>query len=104
MTERNAQAPAPPCRAETMAATSQQQGLRIEMLDKMSALMTAAFGLVAALAWNEAILALFQQVFGAQTALGPKVGYAVLVTILAVLLVIWVGRAAGKAKESLARA
>ena len=31
---------------------------------KLAALITAAFGLVAALAWNEAIQAIFTEVFG----------------------------------------
>lgn len=78
------------------------QNLRAEMLDKMSALVTAAFGLVAALAWNDAIQSLFAMLFpGERSALVPKAGYAVLVTIVAVILVIWVGRAAGKAKARL---
>lgn len=76
--------------------------LRVEVLDKMSALITAAFGLVAALAWNDAIQSLFTQLFGTQSALPAKAGYAVLVTIIAVLLVLYIGRAAGKAKERLA--
>ncbi|CAN5906742.1 hypothetical protein BH23ACT11_BH23ACT11_00500 [soil metagenome] len=35
-----------------------------EVLDKILQLMTAAFGLVAALAWNEAIQGLFTAIFG----------------------------------------
>jgi len=35
--------------------------LKYEVLDKMSALITAAFGLVAALAWNDAIKSLFAE-------------------------------------------
>lgn len=80
-----------------------ENSLRAEMLDKMSALLTAAFGLVAALAWNDAIQSLFQQVFGSQSAVPAKLGYAGLVTVLAVVLVIYVGKAAGKAKEKLTR-
>jgi hypothetical protein len=33
--------------------------MKIEVLEKLSELITAAFGLVAALAWNEAIRSLF---------------------------------------------
>jgi hypothetical protein len=79
------------------------QNLKVEMLDKMSALITAAFGLVAALAWNTAIQAIFDTYLPAGAGIWSKVGYAVLVTILAVILVIYVGRAAGKAKERLDR-
>jgi len=82
-----------------------------EVIEKVSALIVAAFGLVAALAWNEAIKALFVgpcgiENAGALCALssgGPWV-YAILVTTLAVLATIWVGkaeRAADKIKNPL---
>ena len=38
--------------------------LKDEVLTQIAALLTAAFGLVAALAWNGAIQAIFKQVFG----------------------------------------
>ena len=72
--------------------------LKVEVLDKIAALVTAAFGLVAALAWNEAIKAVFKEVFGAEDAVGPMLMYAIIVTIVAVILTIVVARAASKAK------
>ena len=79
--------------------------MKSEVLDKMTALITAAFGLVAALAWNEAIKALFVGPCGtagagalcALSAGGPWV-YAIAVTILAVILTIWIAKLAEKAK------
>ncbi|MEM7813497.1 MAG: DUF5654 family protein [Candidatus Aenigmatarchaeota archaeon] len=69
------------------------------IIEKIAALITAAFGLVAALAWNEAIQGLFRQggplYFLAAT--GPW-AYAVIVTIIAVVATIWIGRIAEKAK------
>jgi hypothetical protein len=57
--------------------------LRGEVLDKFSQLITTALGLVAALAWNDAIQTLFQQFLGtAGEALAAKIFYAVLVTII----------------------
>ena len=38
--------------------------MKSEMWDKLGALITAAFGLVAALAWNGAIRAIFERIFG----------------------------------------
>ena len=65
-----------------------------EVLDKIAELMTAAFGLVAALAWNEAISSWVKSLgIGG----GPWV-YAILVTILAVLAIIWIGRVVARAK------
>jgi hypothetical protein len=72
--------------------------LKVEILDKIAALVTAAFGLVAALAWNEAIKAIFKEIFGTAEAIGPMLIYAIVVTIIAVILTIVVARAASKAK------
>jgi hypothetical protein len=73
--------------------------MRLEVIDKLAALITAAFGLIAALAWNGAIKAIFLKVFGEAEGLGPMLIYAVLVTVLAVIAAIWIGRVAGKAKK-----
>jgi hypothetical protein len=74
--------------------------LKVEVLDKIAALVTAAFGLVAALAWNEAIKAVFREIFGAEDAIGPMLIYAIAVTIVAVILTIVVARAAANAKAN----
>lgn len=71
-----------------------------EFIDKFAALITAAFGLVMALAWNGLILTIFKKIFGGQETIASMAWYAIVVTIVGVLLVIWVGRAAAKAKGS----
>jgi len=75
------------------------KGIIEEILDKLGSLVTAAFGLVAALAWNEAIQTIFRDVFGTQQALPLMFGYAVIVTIIAVILTLIIARAVTKAKE-----
>ncbi|RZN38010.1 MAG: hypothetical protein EFT35_05405 [Methanophagales archaeon ANME-1-THS] len=72
--------------------------LKGEVIDKIAALMTAAFGLVAALAWNGAILEIFRAIFGTTETIVGMLVYAVVVTIIAVVMTIWIGRAAEKAK------
>jgi ABC-type uncharacterized transport system permease subunit len=72
--------------------------LNAEVIEKMAALLTAAFGLVAALAWNGAILAIFKAVFGSSETIPALLAYAVIVTIIAVIVTIWIARAAEKAK------
>jgi uncharacterized membrane protein len=67
-----------------------------EVIEKIAALITAAFGLVAALAWNEAIQEIFRLVFGEQSGVWAMIFYAVVVTIIAVLITIWIGRVAEK--------
>ena len=67
----------------------EEQALTGEILDKFSQLITTALGLVAALAWNEAIQQLFSQLFGeAGGALAAKFFYAVLVTLMVMLVVV----------------
>lgn len=75
--------------------------IKVEILDKLAALVTAAFGLVAALAWNEAIKTIFKEIFGSADAIGPMLVYAIVVTIIAVILTIVVARAASKAKTKM---
>ena len=72
--------------------------MKVEVIEKIAALITAAFGLVAALAWNDAIKAIFKQVFGSADAIGPMVTYAVIGTVIAVLATIWIGKVADNAK------
>jgi hypothetical protein len=74
--------------------------LKYEVLDKVAALMTAAFGLVAALAWNDAIKSLFAE--GGPLYFMASYGiwvYAILVTVIAVFATIWIGKMAEKAKK-----
>lgn len=73
--------------------------MKSEVIEKLAALVTAAFGLVAALAWNGAIQAIFKKVFGTAEGMGPMLVYAVIVTIIAVLATIWIGKASAKAKK-----
>jgi hypothetical protein len=80
--------------------------MRKDVIEKLAALITAAFGLVAALAWNDAIKALFVGPCGTEGAGalcmlssgGPWV-YALLVTVLAVIATIWIAKVAEKSKK-----
>ncbi|CAN5661784.1 MAG: DUF5654 family protein [Actinomycetota bacterium] len=65
-----------------------------EVLDTIITLVTTAFGLVAALAWNEAIQALFAALLPQSGDLAAKFLYAVVVTIIVVLIIIRLGRLA----------
>jgi hypothetical protein len=80
--------------------------LQIAVLDKLATLITGAFGLVAALAWNGAIQAAFARALGANSSLTVPAltGYALLVTVIAVVATLWIGRVAGRAKAKLAPA
>jgi L-asparagine transporter-like permease len=73
--------------------------VKAEVVEKIAALLTAAFGLVAALAWNGAIQAIFKEIFGEAENIPAMLSYAVIVTIIAVVVTIWIGRVAERAKK-----
>lgn len=73
--------------------------MKSEIIEKIASLVTAAFGLVAALAWNGAIQAIFKQVFGTAEGIVPMLTYAVIVTVIAVIVTVQVGKSAAKAKK-----
>jgi hypothetical protein len=70
-----------------------------EVLDKLVELITAAFGLVAALAWNTAIQELFTVIFPEAGDLIAKFLYAAVVTVIVVFVTIRLGRLAERVKE-----
>lgn len=63
-----------------------------EVLETTLQLATVAFGLVAALAWNDAIQTLFATVFGEAGDVTAKFLYAALVTVVVVFVTIRLGR------------
>ena len=71
--------------------------MRQDVIKALTALITAAFGLVAALAWNSAIQEIFAVLFGEQTGVYAMITYAVIVTIIAVIVTLAIGRAAALA-------
>jgi hypothetical protein len=70
--------------------------MKKEIVEKISSLIIAAFGLVAALAWNGAIQAIFKRIFGTTEAMGAMIVYAIVVTIIAVFVTISIAKIAGK--------
>lgn len=72
--------------------------MKAEVVEKLAALIAAAFGLIAALAWNDAIKSLFAEggVLYFLAKGGPWI-YAVIVTIIAVFATIQIGKMADKA-------
>jgi hypothetical protein len=80
--------------------------MKTQVIEKLAALVTAAFGLVAALAWNDAIKALFVGPCGSEEAgalcslsTGGPWFYTIFVTILAVIATIWIGKVSDKTKD-----
>ena len=66
------------------------------VIQSMITLAGAALGLVCALAWNDAIKAAMKELFGDGDSLTGLFIYAVLATLLAVIVLLILGKAAGK--------
>lgn len=86
--------------SEQNSTQEEQKNLKIEVLDQVSKLAAAGFGLVAALAWNDAIKAVFSAIFPSPEGnLAAKLGYALVITIIVVIITIQLGRAVNLAKN-----
>lgn len=70
--------------------------MKKEVIEKISALIITAFGLVATLAWNGAIQAIFKEVFGTAEGVWSMLVYAVVVTTIAVIVTVWIARIVGR--------
>lgn len=77
------------------------KSLKLEVLDKMSDLATAGFGLVAAMAWNDAIKALFTAIFPVSGTIIAQFIYAITVTVVIVIVTIRLGKLTDVAKKTL---
>ena len=70
--------------------------MKNQVLSTIATLMTTAFGLIAALAWNEAIKAIILAYFPPQSGITGLLIYAILITIIAVVATVLIGRAIAK--------
>ncbi|HEX9961553.1 MAG TPA: DUF5654 family protein [Pyrinomonadaceae bacterium] len=66
------------------------------ILQSMIALSSAALGLVAALAWNDAIKETIKQIMDGDESLASKYTYAILATAIAVVVVLVLAKIAAK--------
>jgi uncharacterized membrane protein len=80
--------------------TQKERSFRKELLQQLITLSSTGFGLVAALAWNEAIQTVVNQyikvIFPDEYGIISKLFYAILITCLAVLITFQLSRLASK--------
>ena len=74
---------------------------KVLFLETTAALITSAFGLVAALAWNEAIKAAIGLWLQNDDQVVGMVIYALIVTVIAVVATLAIAMALAKAKEAM---
>lgn len=73
------------------------QKIRTEAVTKASGYILAAFGLVAGLAWNDAIKALIEQLFATpEETLTARFVYAGIITVFVIVITIIITRIAQK--------
>ncbi len=82
---------------------------KLEVVKAFSSLLTAAFGLVAALAWNDAIKTTINNFFdkGIDITMGQFAAlyfYAIIVTLIAVMFTILIARSSRKIKLRIEKA
>lgn len=66
------------------------------LVQTMITLASASLGLVAALAWNEAIKALIKKILGEDDSLAGLFIYAIIATLIAVVVLLILARAASR--------
>ena len=71
---------------------------KVRVVETFAALITSAFGLVAALAWNETIKAAVALVFEAEDGIWGLLAYAIIVTLIAIVATILIAWEADKLK------
>ena len=84
-----------------MSKDEKAQPLKIEVLERMSTLVAAAFAFVAAIAWSESFKLLFDRMIPEDAEIFVYFGYSIIVTIIAVFVIIIIVRSTAKAKSKL---
>lgn len=74
-----------------------EDSMHKEILKTISVLMTTAFAFVAGAAWNTAIQALIEEFIPTGSAVWSLLGYAIIVTIIAVVVTVFIGRLLARA-------
>lgn len=80
---------------------AEEKPFKVQFLESLSALVISAFGLVAALAWNETIKQAVAMLFSADDSIWGLLVYALIVTVLAVGATMLIVRATNKAKKKM---
>ena len=84
-----------------MSEDEKHEPFKVEILEKLSTLIAAAFAFVAAFAWNESFKLLFDQMVPEESEVFVYFIYAIIITVVAVLIIMMIARATGKAKARL---
>ncbi|OGE82160.1 MAG: hypothetical protein A3B10_02405 [Candidatus Doudnabacteria bacterium RIFCSPLOWO2_01_FULL_44_21] len=73
--------------------------LHTDVLEKSITLVIAGLGLIAALAWDEALKHLFETIFGGKGTLLEEISYAIVITLIAAFISVQLGKIFSKRKQ-----
>lgn len=79
----------------------EKKSLKLEVVDKLANLAISGLGLVAALAWNDAIQEVFKRFFPDRSGLIGMFAYAIFITVVIVLVTVNLGRISDKLRKDL---
>ncbi len=66
--------------------------IRSSFVDKITTIIFVALGLVTALAWEEALRSIFEYLFGHVDTVGEKTLYALIITLITVIISVYFGK------------
>jgi len=73
--------------------------IRDNFKERVLTIVIASLGLIAALAWDEALRHLFEIIFGASGTLAEQLSYAVIITVIAAVISVYLGKIYSKREE-----
>jgi hypothetical protein len=73
--------------------------IHTDVVERVITLVIAALGLIAALAWDDALKNIFEQIFGGAGTILEEVSYAIVITVIAALISVWLGKLFLKHKD-----
>lgn len=86
--------------SQPQTPVERQETIRAELRHKLVGYIVAALGFVASLAWNEAIKGLIDYIFPVdKNGLAAKIIYAVVISVIVVLVSLWLLRIDRKKKQ-----
>lgn len=84
---------------EKFLETHELRHFHSDVFERIITLVIAALGLIAALAWDEALRHIFENIFGGKGTLLEEISYAVVITTLAAFISVRLGKLFSKRKK-----
>ena len=77
---------------EKFLETYELHRIHSHIFERVATLIIAALGLIAALAWDEALRGIFEQLFQGEETILEKISYALVITVIATIVSVILGK------------